>query len=84
MGLCLGVACSDGYLKVYNAEDPLKLREWGAPYSIEVNPLGLNCLSWSKNQMKMDEVIIAVGCKSLEKSPKRVLVGMKSGEQEEE
>jgi len=26
MGLCLAVACSDGYLKVYTAEDSLKLR----------------------------------------------------------
>lgn len=54
MGLCLGVACSDGFLKVYSADDSLKLREWGAPYSIEVNSLGLNCLSWSKNQLRMD------------------------------
>jgi hypothetical protein len=54
MGILLAVACSDGYLKVYTADDPLKLREWGAAYSIEVNPLGLNCLSWSKNQMKFD------------------------------
>lgn len=34
--------------------------------------------------MKMDEAIVAVGCKSIEKSPKRVLVGMKMSEQEEE
>jgi hypothetical protein len=27
--------------------------------------------------MKMDEAIIAVGCKSIEKSPKRVLAGMR-------
>jgi len=42
-----------------------------------VNSLGLNCLSWSKNQMRMDEALLAVGCKSLEKSPKRVLMGMR-------
>jgi hypothetical protein len=34
MGLCLAIASSDGFLKVLTAEDPLKLREWGTPYSI--------------------------------------------------
>jgi hypothetical protein len=29
--------------------------------------------------MKVDEAILAVGCKSFEKSPKKVLSGMKSG-----
>ena len=65
MGLCLAVACSDGVLKVYIAEDPLKLREWGSAYSIDVNSMGLNCISWSKNQMKEDEAVLAVGSKSI-------------------
>ena len=59
------------------AEDPQKLKEWGSQYSLQVSQLGLGCLSWSKNLIKDDEAIIAVGCKNLESSPKKVLNGMK-------
>jgi hypothetical protein len=61
----LAIASSDGYLKVLTAPDFLKLKEWGFQYSLQVNELGLSCLSWSKNLTKDDESIIAVGCKSL-------------------
>lgn len=70
------------------AEDPLKLKEWGSHFSLLVSELGLGCLSWSKNLIKEDEAIIAIGCKNLESSPKKVLNGMKiynnSIEEEEE
>lgn len=65
MGLCLAIASSDGFVKVLVADDPLKLREWGSPYSLQVNDLGLNCISWSKNLVKEEECVIAVGCKSI-------------------
>lgn len=77
LGLCLAVASSDGLLKILAADDHLKLREWGSQFSLQVNELGLNCLSWSKNLVKEEECIIAVGCKSIETSPKRILNGMK-------
>ena len=64
-GLCLAIASSEGYLKVLTAPDPLKLKGWAFQYNIQVNELGLSCLSWSKNLVKEEESIIAVGCKNL-------------------
>ena len=86
-GLCLAIASSEGYIKVYTANDPLKLKEWSFQYNLQINELGLSCLSWSKNLVKEEESIIAVGCKSIETSPKKVVLGMKvhnQNEQEEE
>lgn len=72
---------------MYTANDPLKLKEWSFQYNLQINELGLSCLSWSKNLVKEEESIIAVGCKSMETSPKKVVLGMKvhnQNEQEEE
>ena len=76
-GLCLAIASSDGSLKILMAENPLKLKQWGSNYMIHVNPFGIGCLSWSKNLIKEDESIIAVGCKNLESSPKKMTKDMK-------
>ena len=37
IGLGLAIASSDGFIKVYMADDPLKLKEWSAHYSLQVN-----------------------------------------------
>lgn len=59
------------------AENPLKPKEWCHQYGIMVNELGLNCLSWSKNLIREEESILAVGCKNIETSPRKVTLGMK-------
>lgn len=77
-GLCIAIASSDGNLKVLMAPDPLKPKEWSFHCNLQVNELGLSCLSWSKNLIKEEESVLAVGCKSIETSPKRVVSGMKT------
>lgn len=74
----MAIASSDGNLKVLMAPDPLKPKEWSFQYNLQVNELGLSCLSWSKNLIKEEESVLAIGCKNIETSPKRVVANMKT------
>jgi len=61
MGLVIASASADGSVRIYEAADLMRLNSWKAPYRIEVNTLGINCISWNKNPF--DPPMIAVGSK---------------------
>jgi len=61
IGLVVAAASADGSIRIYEASDLMRLNSWKAPYRIEVNSLGINCISWNKNPF--DPPMIVVGSK---------------------
>ena len=61
IGLVVAAASADGSVRIYEAADLMRLNSWKAPYRIEVNSLGINCISWNKNPF--DPPMIVIGSK---------------------
>lgn len=59
MGLVLASASSDGYLRIYEAQDLTNLALWKLTHEIQVNSLGINGISWNKNSAEPPMIAVA-------------------------
>ncbi|OQR95398.1 nucleoporin [Thraustotheca clavata] len=58
-GLRLATASADGYVRMYEASNPMNLSEWTLPESFLADSEGVTCLSWNSN--RFDNPMILVG-----------------------
>ena len=66
LNLMLASASADGYLRIYEALDLINLAQMKLSYTVQVNSLGINSISWNKNPY--NPAMIAVGAKDPETS----------------
>ena len=58
LNLMLATASADGYLRIYEAPDVFNLTQWKLNHEIQVNSLGINCISWNKNPFNSPMIVV--------------------------
>ncbi|EQC36043.1 hypothetical protein SDRG_06780 [Saprolegnia diclina VS20] len=58
LGLRLATASADGYVRMYEASNPMNLSEWTLPEIFMADAEGATCLSWNSNRFDMPMILV--------------------------